>query len=240
MKKLLIILLMLCAGIAGAQSDCTADQCGSIPLMGVFDTPDWNTDLFLKVEGVGIIYFRLREVPASPFIDHVFTQMDINGSAIFGVYDLVNLLYGDAEYDGTILLDWATFDDPMEVEVLPLLRKNGVLAGVTLSYLVPPGCHQIPVPWSGGATTIAFQMYNPSESMAQTMTIDGGELLVVESSPIGDEKLMIVEAEYNGAFVEICTGVDYPGSGGGVNLDQEVWVLPRFMHAGDRVTTRVW
>ena len=240
MKKLLVVMLMLVASVAGAQSDCNADYCGSVPIMGAFDDAAWNTDMFLKVEGNGLYYLRFRAVPPTPYTPHIFAQITVADEQVFGVYDLVKLLWGDVEYDGVVLLDWASYDAPLETEVLPLLRKNNTFAGVTSSYLIDAGCHTVPAPWSGGSTTVSLQVYNPNEVANQTIQVNGGEILVVPASPLDDLNFIVVEFDYAGAWVEFCIGVDQAGSGAGFNFEQPLWILPRFIHAGDRVTTRIW
>ena len=174
----LLFVLVLTNSIGLAQSDCVADQCGSIPYMGAFDDPEWNSDLFMKFGGNGLVYLRLRPVPANPYLGHKFAQLTVSDGSTLGAYDLIQTLWGDAEYDGAILIDFATYDDPISIEVLPLLRKNNTFAGLTLSYLIEPGCHTVPAPWSGGSTSISFQVYNPSEIWHQTMTVNGGEVAI--------------------------------------------------------------
>lgn len=243
MNRLLIgLLLILSALPAAAQSDCIADYCGSVPMLGVVDSDLWATDVFIAIEAEGEFWFRLRTAP-----EHLpqFIQRMDSGSYFLGVYDLVgNVWGGEVDFDGVILFDWASWSPVTRVELLPMARTtspyNGKGSRLPSFFIEGNGCHVIPRPWHNYQLEVAFQFFNYSEDEWTTVRVDGGPLLVAEPSPVGHEKLLEATAEALGAYVQVCLGEPPPGSTAGFNPDLGLWFIPRYAQFGDWVVSTVW
>lgn len=237
-RVILFALLLLITSTVAAQSDCQPGwNCGSVPLMGVIKGDGYNTDGFMRPDVVDDFFIRVRPVPTDEpwFLEYPGGLWDP-----IGAYDLPGRGWGYETFDGILIVDYASEAPVDDVSLFAMQRSDEPRRlGRTQAVLLERGCYEVAVPWSGGHTEVAFQVYNPDESENQAIWLDFDVQRIVYSSPLGSESFIRIGGVAHGSFLGFCIGDELP-FGIPINPDLPLWVLPRFKHGSDFIVSEVW
>lgn len=237
----LLAILFLFPLNVSAQSDCVADYCGSVPVMGLEIGGGTVTTGFFRFESGHVFHLRVRTSPL-PGYDTLPTKQYIFEPGNYTTYNLLVYLFPDIKkWKGTVILDWASYYEPVIINHMVYTNCDssgwsGAGSSRILQQYILPGCWFVPKPHD---SVINLTFYNSDEQFAQTVEIEG-ELFIATRSPIGQPSLLDVNIESESFSVKVCVGKEIPAGPAGINYSLPLYLLPKFYVGDEALHSSAW